>query len=123
MIVFFYYVVSTVINLTGFSDFALKADIFQSELMKYLQCELPGHDPLNPCDRSAFEPIVSDALIVLSYGFHGMLPVVNLIFTISIQDLKIKCQVICGKIKNLSTSNMKNTASSTLESREMSWIS
>ena len=116
MIVFFYYVVSTVIGLTAFSDFALKADLFESELIKYLQCEMPGHDPLNPCNRSAFEHILSDALIILSYGLVGMLPVVLLIFTISIQDLKSKCKVLHGKMKTLST---KNTASSTWEGREM----
>ena len=101
----------------AFSDFAGKADLFQNELNKYLQCELLGHDPLNPCDRSSLEPIVSDSLIILSLGFHGMLPVVNLIFTISVQDMKSKCEVFCSKVKGFSTSNTKNT---TVESREMS---
>ncbi len=117
---FFYYVISTVISLTAFSDYVNKADLFQSELIKYLQCELLGHDPLNPCDRSKLESIVIGALAVLSFGFQGMLPVVNLIFTISIQDMRSKCEVLCGKMKSYSTSNTKHTASSRVESRETS---
>ena len=77
--------------------------------MVYLQCELPGHDPLNPCN---LKPIVSYALIVLAYGFNGMLPVVNLIFTISIQDMKSKCGMLCGKMKSFLASNTKNNTSS-----------
>ena len=104
----------------AFSDFVGKGDLFQNELGEYLQCELPGHDPLNPCERS-FETVLSRALIVLSYGFHGLLPVVNLIFTISVQDMKNKWNALCGgKVKNYSTGNTKNTGSSTVESREMS---
>ena len=107
------------IDLTAFSEFASKADLLQNELMNYFRCEQSGHDPLNPCDRSKFEPIVADAFVILSYGLHGMLPVVNLIFTINIQDMRSKCGMLCGRIKK-SASNLKSTAISTVESREMS---
>ena len=107
--------ITTVITLVAFSDFSGKAGMFESEVSRYFQCELLGHDPLNPCDRSRFENIVSPALIVLSIAFYGMLPAVNLVFTISIQDMRKKCGMLCSKVKNFSTNSTKSTA----KSREM----
>lgn len=81
---------------------------------------MPGHNPLNSCNRSTFESYAgSDALIILTGILSGMSPMVNLIFIISIQDLKNKCQVLCVKINALSTINTKITAGSIVESREM----
>jgi hypothetical protein len=104
----------------SFSDFARKADLFQNELKKYFLCELRGHDPLNPCDRSSFETLESDTLTILTFMFSGMLPVANLIFTISVQGVKNKCRVIRGKMKSISLSNTKNTVTGRVESKEMS---
>ena len=99
------------INLTAFSDFARKSDIFQYELNKYFVCEQLGHNPASPCDRKAFEQIISRALVVLSYGFHGTLPIVNLIFAINIQELKSKCQHCKKRVVTLA-SEYKSTATS-----------
>lgn len=93
LIVFCYYIVSTVIALTAFADFARKSDIFAAELDNYFICELGGHDPTNPCDRARFEGILSATLIVFAYAVHGLLPTVNLIFVISFKDLKSKCSM------------------------------
>ncbi len=80
--------------------------------MEYFICELLGHDPLNPCEWKNFE---TDALVFLS----SMLPVVNLIFTVSVQDVKNKCQVLHRRMKRMSTSKAKNTTCSTAESKKM----
>ena len=83
------------INLTAFSDFARKADVFAAELEHYFRCEARGHDPENPCE---FKRVISETLVVLSYSLHGILPVVNLIFAINIQDLKSKVGSIFSKV-------------------------
>ena len=88
LIVFWFFVVSTVINLTAFSEFARKSDIIGARLNKYLFCELRGHNPANPCD---LEMVVSEVLIILAYFFHGTLPVANLVFVISFQGLRNAC--------------------------------
>ena len=88
LIVFWVFVISTVVNLTAFSSFARKSDVFEAELSKYFQCELPGHDPLYPCDREKFENIFSEVPAILSYGFVGSLPLANLVFVIRFNSLK-----------------------------------
>ena len=98
------------ISVSAFSDFRRKADLFLYELMKYFICELNGHDPLNPCDRSVIEGIQPDGLSIMVYMNGGILPVVNLIFVISIQDSKRRLKFLCNKIKTFCTSNAKNTA-------------
>lgn len=108
-----------VIGLTAFSDFVRKADLFQSELTKYFMCEFNGHNPLNPCNRTAIEAIENDALSILVYTLAGILPVVNLIFVINIQDVRRKFMSLCMKIKSSpSTSTTKNTGSSAVENED-----
>ena len=91
LIVFWFFVVSTVINLTAFSEFARKSDIFEAELKQYFSCELHGHNPADPCDRERVERVLSEVPIILSYFFHGTLPVANLVFVISFQGLRNAC--------------------------------
>ena len=88
LIVFWVFVVSTVINLTAFSSFARKSDVFEAELNNYFLCELPGHDPLYPCDREKVESILSEVPVILSYGLLGSLPLANLVFVIRFDRLK-----------------------------------
>ena len=79
---------STVINLTAFSEFARKSDIINAKLEQYLFCELNGHDPANPCDLEKVLPVV---LTIFAYFLNGTLPVANLVFVISFQGLRNAC--------------------------------
>ncbi len=88
--------------------------------MKYFICELRGHDPLNPCERKKFEDLEYDTLVFLSSILSGMMPVVNLIFSVSVQDVKNKCQVLHRSMRSIPTSKTKNTNCSMAESKEMS---
>lgn len=88
MIVFWFFVLSTVINYTAFSEFVRKADLFEAELNKYFICELGGHDRMNPCDRERVERILSEVPVILAYAFSGFLPLANLVFVISFQGVK-----------------------------------
>ena len=59
---------------------------------KYFLCEAAGVDPENPCDRSGFEDrVVGPILISLTSTLLGLLPAVNLIFTVNIAELKMLC--------------------------------
>ena len=88
LIVFWVFVVSTVINLTAFSTFARKSDVFEAELKNYLLCELPGHNPLYPCDREKMEKVFSEVPFIFSFGLYGCLPLANLVFVIRFDSLK-----------------------------------
>ncbi len=112
-------IIST-LGLTTFTNFVHKGDLFQNELMKYFSCESHGYDHLNPCKRKKFEDLESDALIIVTNIFSGMAPVVNLVFSISVQDTKNKCKVLSSKMKSIPTSKTKNTTCSTAESKMMS---
>ena len=113
LLIICYYIISTVINLTAFADFSHKSDLFQERLAKYFACEQFGHDPSNPCDRQPFEETLSSALIILSYGFHGTLPLLNLVFAVNINDLKGKCFRFRNSQK-VDIKKVKNTTSSTM---------
>lgn len=76
------------INLTAFAEFARKSDVFEVELNKYFACEFSGHDPVNPCVRKT---VLSEVPVILSYAFHGSLPLVNLVFAVNFQGLKKMC--------------------------------
>ena len=103
--------IQAAINLTAFTDLINRLDLFRTEFTNYLMCELPGHDPLNPCDRSKFERYsLSTALIIFSFAFHGTLPVGNLIFTISVVHMKKQCKIFCSKIKSISSSSTKSSS-------------
>ena len=101
------------INLTAFADFSRKFDLLQERLAKYFACERFGHDPSNPCDRQPFEETLSSGLIILSYGFHGTLPLVNLVFAVNFNDLKAKCFRFRNSQK-VDIKEVKNTTSSTM---------
>lgn len=99
-----------VISESIFSDFLRKADLLEYELTKYFTCELNGHDPLNPCDRSMIEELAAGGLDILILFLVGTFPTVNLIFVVSIQDTKRRFKFLCDKIRMSCTSKTKKTA-------------
>ena len=104
LIVFWFFVVSTVISLTVFSDFARKSDIFEAELNQYFSCELHGYNPADPCDR---EQVISEVPAIFSSFFSGTLPVANLVFVISFQGLRNACSKMRAN-KGASTITSRN---------------
>ena len=88
MIIFWFYVLSTVINYTAFSEFVRKSNVFEAEINDYFRCEFGGHDLENPCDRERVEKTISVIPVILSYALLGLIPLANLVFVISFQGLK-----------------------------------
>lgn len=111
LIIFCYYVISTVVELTAFSEFIRRSALFFSALNEYFICELKGHDPLNPCDRGKFEDVYSEIPVILSYGTRGLLPLFNMIFVVNFATLKEKYPwLFCAK-KRSSASRMTHEMS------------
>ena len=99
LIIICYYILVTVITLTGFTDLSRKSDLFEQRLNEYFLCELFGHDPNNPCDRTNLEETFSIPLSIISYALHGVLPLVNLIFIIDAKEIKMKYWKAIKKVK------------------------
>ena len=99
LIIICYYIIVSVVFLTGFTEASRNADIFGDKLYRYLMCERSGHDPNNPCDRTVLETS-SYILTIFSYGLNGVLPCVNLLFTIDISEIKTKYQKMVNRMKS-----------------------
>ena len=81
------------IALTSFTISTKNSDILQEKLISYFFCELGGHDPDQPCDRSQFEQENSPVISTLSYILLGLFPIGNLVYALNISELKEICKV------------------------------
>ena len=95
--------------MAAFSTFIRTADLFESELIKYFTCEINGHNPLSPCDRSIIEAIEPDGLTILAHIIGGLYPVINLIFVINIQDSKGQLKVLYNSVRTSYRSRKKSS--------------
>lgn len=104
LIVFCYYVLLAVIALTAFT-FSIK-NLTQSVkfILEHFDCERDGHNTSNPCSRSDFEALNNAALTSFSYILLGLFPIVNLVYAVNIQELKVYCR--CFRKK--ATSKLSN---------------
>ena len=91
LIIFCYYIILGVIGLVTFTFATRNDDRILEEIAGYFTCELPGIDPLNPCDRSRYQALLDPELNCFSYILLGLFPVVNLIFAVNADKLKQWC--------------------------------
>ena len=80
-----------VVGLTSFTESARKSAVFGVKIEEYFTCESCGYNPADPCNREQIEQFRSKVLIILGDILSGTLPLANLIFVISFQDLKNAC--------------------------------
>ncbi len=71
VIIFAYFIVLEVVGFIVFSLSQRNASQLTQEIEKYLTCELNGHDPSNPCDRTAFERLLHPTASIISYIAHS----------------------------------------------------
>ena len=90
-----YYVVFAVLALTTFTLTFQDRRRFSSALLYYFECESNGVDPNNPCDPNIYIKLEHVVLGSLSYTLLGLFPVLNLIFVISVRELKQYLQKRC----------------------------
>lgn len=111
LIVFCYYVLLAVIALTAFTlstkNFPKTIRLFA----EYFNCERNGHNSSNPCSRSEFERLNNATLTSFSYILLGLFPIVNLIYAVNIQELKVYCR--CFRNFKKAVSKISNNELST----------
>lgn len=115
LIVFCYYVLLAAIALTTFTLSIKDTSEITEHLINYFSCERDGHNSSNPCSRSELEALNNPTLTTLSYVLLGLFPVVNLVYAVNIDELKVYLQCLRKKSK-FSNSNDFSTASSAVNS-------
>ena len=113
LIVFCYYVLLVAIALTTFTDFTRSFAGLGTKLTEYWQCELSGVATESACDemKSSFFAPSSTALSSISYILLGLLPAVNLIFAVNINELRQKFRTWCGRVTKLYSTEERSTSS------------
>ena len=102
LIVLCYYVVVASFSLTQYTVVIRNLDAFDTQLDKYFVCELSGHDPSNPCDRSRFRLLSNPGLTAMTFILLGLFPLFNLIYALNYEELMKRCRA-CFKEKKLSS--------------------
>lgn len=117
LIVFCYYVLLAVIALTAFTLSTKNLSQSVKFILKHFDCERDGHNTSNPCSRSEFEELNNAALTTFSYILLGLFPIVNLVYAVNIQELKVYCQCFRKKATSkFSNSNDVSTLNSAVNS-------
>ena len=89
LVVFCYYVMLSVVDLTTYTMIARNSPVLRESLQRYFFCEQSGRDSSKPCNRSEFENMTNASGITLSYILLlAVFPVVNLVYIVNIQELK-----------------------------------
>jgi hypothetical protein len=88
LLIFLYYFLLAIVSYTGFSLFHRKVERYSTELMTYFMCEQYGHDPMNPCSRSAFEFLAFPGATAVAYIVLELSPLVSFVFIINYKELK-----------------------------------
>ncbi len=111
VIIFVYFVVLEVVGFVVFSLSQRNASQLTQELVKYFTCELNGHYPANPCDRTAFERFQQPTILIISYILLLLTPLVNMVYVMDFQFLRSKMSSKKGNVierqrsENISASN------------------
>ena len=78
----------SVISLTSFTLFSRSSSQLIESVKRNFICEQEGRNRSNPCSRSDIEDLGNPSVKTLSFILLALLPVVNLLYAVSIQDLK-----------------------------------
>lgn len=100
LIVFIYYIIIQVIVFIYFSQSQQVGFQIRTEIARYFQCELNGHDPSNPCSRSGFENLINPALPIMAFTVALLLPIVSFVFVIDYETLKNKLRSLAPSRKS-----------------------
>ena len=87
------------VALTSFTISTRNSEIISEELLNYFVCEGRGNDPNNPCDRNTFSQYLIPELTTISLVLIEIFPVINLVYVLSIKELKEKFKS-CAKFKS-----------------------
>ena len=97
LIVFTYYIFLYVISQLNFTLGIQIADTLQTKVFSYFLCEQNGCDPSAPCDRSGFENLFNQGILLLSSILSFLAPAVNFVFVVDYKELKQKFNLRSSK--------------------------
>ena len=88
IVILSYYILFGIISMvtTSVSTSNLSQMFFNS-IASHFSCEALGYTP-GKCDRGLFEQYSTSWLFTLTYIFHGLIPVVSLVFVLDTKELK-----------------------------------
>ena len=97
LIVLCYYILLSVVALTGVTIPLRNAERLANALTEYWQCETAGVAPLCNRLRASFEELTNPGIITVSYVLLWIFPAVKLIFAVNISELKQKFKTWRGQ--------------------------
>ena len=115
LIVLCYYILLSVVALTGVTIPLRNAQLLTVALIEYWQCEAAGVDPLCNRPRTSFEEQTNPGIITVSYMLLWIFPAVNLIFAVNVSELKQKFKTWRGQAALLQNTSYK-------ASNETEWV-
>ena len=116
LIVFCYYVLLAVISLSAFTLATKNLPKTVRLFAEYFNCERNGHNTSDPCSRLEFERLNNATLASFAYILLGLFPIVNLIYAVNIQELKVYCRCFKKKTASRISNNELSTVSSAVNS-------
>ena len=81
ILVLCYYALFGVSSLSYFSVESIDQDVKIRAIQQYFVCEAAGSG--KECDRSGFDTLGYEGLIIVTYLLLGLIPTVNLIFVVN----------------------------------------
>ncbi len=117
MIIFAYFIAFEVLALVAFSLSQRNASQLTQEIGVYFTCEVNGHDPSSPCDRTAFERLLYPTIGIFSNILLLLIPLVNMVYVVDFQFLRRKMSSKKGNVierqrsENISASNAATNVS------------
>ena len=107
LIVVVYYVLLAAIALTAFTLNARYLPQEAAAILSYFSCEQGGYNPKAPCSRSGFEGLANPGLSTLAYILVALFPIVNLVYTLNIEEIKKCCRICKVKARYTITERIK----------------
>ena len=92
ILVLCYYALFGVSSLTYFSVESIDQDVKIRAIQQYFVCEAAGSG--KECDRSSFDTLGYEGLIIVTYLLLGFIPTVNLTFAVNWSATKSSCHRI-----------------------------
>ncbi len=92
-----YYVLMTVVALSGLTIMSWKAPAFVQAYHQYFLCERAGYNPDSPCDRSGIDDLHEAGLVASSVIFVGIFPIVHFIFTANFREIAMALTKCCHR--------------------------
>ena len=88
MILLCYYLIVAIVFLVVFSALFYDFPTYVAEIVAYFLCEGLGNQPGRTCSRSTFENFSFPVIFIIVLMFLAMFPAVNLVYAISVQEVR-----------------------------------